>query len=85
MLWRSEQHFSIHEVKHLARNGICLSNHDTQVLMPISHGIKDFASIVKLITFRDVCGLVVRFGLATLHFNVLLDRPLSHLMEQINP
>ena len=53
--------------------------------MPLSNGIEDFASIMKLIPFRDNCGLVVQHGLATLCFIVLLDRQLSNLIEHINP
>ena len=49
--------------------------------MPHGNGTEDFVSIMELITFRDSWALVVPM----LRFNVLLDRPLSHLMEQINP
>ena len=84
-LRRSEQHPLIHEVEHSTCNGVCLPNHGPQILMPLSNGIEDFASVMKLITLRDSCDLVVQHGLATLRFDVLLDRPLSNLMEQINP
>ena len=85
MLGRPEQHHLVHEVEHSACNGVRLSNHGTQILMPLSNGIEDFASIMKLIPLRDSCDLVVQRGLATLRFNVLLDRALSHHVEQSNP